>query len=572
MEPLENPSTSSESHSKSSLNKSLPFQEKSSQPAAEIPPITSSINDQNIKETAIISSQNLQSSSENPPQMNIEQAIEEKKPTTATKSSVKKKLIRVASKQKEVSGEEYLQRLMEEREVIVKKSVEKQNIIREDQGREDQIEENKKSPMKIENLYEEYKSKGSSQKTEELPEKSQEKSSKKESIEEFHENKQEKNSKKESLEAMQENSEEKSSNKSPSIAKYLDFSRKQENSRRSLSLNTEKDKAPLELKGKTHSNEQKPEEEKTTEVKSFLEPEIPTEGVLIEENKKIVEEKNINEENLLDTSGFGLSKKKEQEISAKKEMEEKEDEYQRKALEMQGIEKPSLTKFIQEASNDLQEKNVADSGVLDEKNEEKDSNLLGLIQNEEENKSNYVIFSDSMMKLEPELTKTSDSQEKSQEKAVSSQKSSKKSSKKNEKVDIVLTAASEEQKIEEPVVRKTPLRLKAPSPSQKRKSSLKPPSYTREDYQEHLSKRKSPKKSVVKFAENLEISENKNRQAVIEIPLGKEEIIVTRSKVKEEAEAEEKKHVIKQKEVISVAANKVEKKKSHNNKKAKSNL
>ena len=520
------------------------------------------------------------------------------------KKSSRKKLVRVASQQKEVSGEEYLQLLLEEREVEMKKSMGKYR-----EGTEAQPETSShKSVELIEDQSSFRKTKSSSKKFLESDDEGESKQGPLDQQKHVSEETQ----RQDSFGGEERNN----SQEKKSMGKNEEMT----NSQRNKSQNKDEvvsGTKTSEIKKNEEENRRKSDEMRLEEEKK---EDDSIEQIIRTEEKDSKEQKtNINDENYLDTSKFGLSKKKSKE---KEELHsvEKEKELERKALEMQGLEKPSLTNFIEQATRDyemnqgigLETSNVKKSTLLHflEKSAHDQEKSPANAENNEETKTSEI-----KMKLEPQAneevpqaneevpqaneevkeiheienppishqleddkgkedtskkSKSSGKSSKSKSKNQSKSKSKSPEKKENGDIEIIITLDSGDEENKETLetnpVQNPSEELKPKSPQRRRKSSLKPSSYNKDQDVKPVGENKSTKKSAVKFAEMLEISENKNPIIIEDSPKNeritrsKEREMIANEKIeKEEKEEKEEKHQSKSRKMTESKRNRKKK-------------
>ena len=388
-------------------------------------------------------------STQNPPSINLEHDIQKNtEPTpikaestsmmlepTSVKTSLKKKLVRVAAKQQEISGEEYMNLLLAERQEKFKDS--KKHIDLEE------VEDKPKQSLG--------------------------------------------NEPNESLEKHLEDEENLILRKKTSLTK----GNKTEN------------------KEFTNSSTMRLEENPSNEKKDNL----------ISSIRKIKdsEDKTKNDEIILDTSLFGSKKKESSSVIIS---DKKVQEYEEKALELQNVPKPSLMDFIEQADgNDL----------VESKGQPKSSHLLEFLKSPQKSLESESKNIKEVKQKSPEIKIPSKVDEPKH--LTASNKSFRK--KKDMEIKTIVTKHDEEEKhdveleestnndpsklkLEPKINIQDASKLQVNSPDHKRKSSLKPPSTQKDNIVPQSKKKSSVKKSVVKFAENLEISQNKNPE-IIEI-------------------------------------------------------
>lgn len=494
MQPPQNPSTSSSSDFKSTENNPIP-----ASPLKEMKSKSKSNSSlgQDKSENIISVESSLQKNVDltqnngfNPVQIGSEKKLEPESQTLPTnlKTSSKKKLIRVASKPKEVSGEEYLEMLSLERADIMKKSLSKTqyisekpktNIVTEIQEIEEDMPKLKSSIKEFVDSIEE-----------DIPKL-------KRSIRKFIDS-EEKNKEKEKTNADIIRTQSLNS----SIAKYINLEENSKNkSSKSFVL-----------------NEQKPESNHPSAIR------LEDSGVIALSQQ---DELNVNIASALE----------------QRNSEEKEKEYERIALQMQGFKKPSLMSFIEEAID--AENKINDVYDISE-NKEKEyeptktsiniertidlgnhNNLTKANQVENEEQKEPVILNTVLEETSKTLPLN--------EKKINSSKKKESGTKPEVSMKIsIIPPLEDEEKMQVKVSPKTSKsKLHQSNAQERRKSSLKPSSFQKEIIEEEAPKR-SPKKSIVKFAEVLEISENKNPVVSVTI----DEVIKTRSKNDEKKEKE----------------------------------
>lgn len=486
------------------------------------------------------------------------------------KKTSRKKLIRVASPQKEVSGEEYLQALMTEREDQLKKSLskrieaelerasrplvvgEEEHLKKSDEGNElDQPKISKEKSVKKSLKKEEHGDDSSHPKIieERPPSVKRTKSSSRKFVESDDE---EDKTKENLLNQFKHASDEPKREMTPNLRRTESVGSK----RKDVSQNA----SSLDSSAKAIPNQEHPEinkkDNENTAISKFLEEDIP--------QQTTIERKASQEENVLDTSAFGSNKKSIQPIqtaialeenfldtsafgSKKKSIHKEEikaddtmNDLEKKALELQGIGKPSLSDFIENsAPPELEENHEKPSAEMEERKEDK-KRSSEVKSPEKEMESGG---SDSKMKLEPQIEigenlqivkkneRSPEKKEKSAKKSNSgsSRKSSRLSAaKKAENFKIIVSPPPEDKEAQK--------RGSSKNKSPKRKSSLKPSSFNK-DMNESQGERKSQNKSIVKFNEMIQISEIKNPVVYEDSPNTHR---VTRSKFREIPEMEEK--------------------------------
>jgi len=291
-----------------------------------------------------------------------------------------------------------------------------------------------------------------------------------------------------------------------------------------------------------------------------------------------------------------------------------------KLWKCRGQKKPSLTNFIEQATRDyemnqgigLETSNVKKSTLLHflEKSAHDQEKSPANAENNEETKTSEI-----KMKLEPQAneevpqaneevpqaneevkeiheienppishqleddkgkedtskkSKSSGKSSKSKSKNQSKSKSKSPEKKENGDIEIIITLDSGDEENKETLetnpVQNPSEELKPKSPQRRRKSSLKPSSYNKDQDVKPVGENKSTKKSAVKFAEMLEISENKNPIIIEDSPKNER---ITRSKEremkanekieKEEKEEKEEKHQSKSRKMTESKRNRKKK-------------
>lgn len=499
----------------------------------------------------------------------------EERTSQTDKKTSRKKLIRVASPQKEVSGEEYLQTLMVEREDQLKKSLSKRidsEVARANRllGEEERMKKsNEGNEFDQPRLSKEKSVKKSLKKDEHDVDSSQPKiieerppsvKRNKSSSRKFVESDDEEDKNKENpLSQFKHASDEPKREMTPNLRRTESLSlgsKGKDVSQNASSL----DSSAKAIPNQEHSQIRKNDDENPA-ISKFLEEDLP--------HQTNIERKSSHEENVLDTSNFGSKKKSTQPIqtaitleenfldtsafgSKKKSIHKEEikaddtmNNLEKKALELQGIEKPSLSNFIENsAAPELEVNHEKPSGEIEDQKQD---------QRQETSPQKEKESSDSKMKLEPQIKESSESKMKlepqieigenlrsekkierspdKKEKTVrsgSSRKSSRLSeAKKAENFKIIVSPPPEDKEAQK--------RDSPKNKSPKRKSSLKPSSFNK-DMNESQGERKSQNKSIVKFNEMIQISEIKNPVVYEDSPNNQR---VTRSKFKEIPEIEE---------------------------------
>ena len=298
-------------------------------------------------------------------------AFSEERISQTDKKTSRKKLIRVASPQKEVSGEEYLQALMTEREDQLKKSLSKrieaeteEHLKKSNEGHElDQPKISKEKSVKKSLKKVEHDDDLSHPKI--IEERSPSVKRMKSSSRKFVESDDEEDKNKENpLNQLKHASDEPKREMTPNLRRTGSLgSKRKDVSQNAFSLDSS-----------------------ANAIHQVLEEDIPQQTTI--ERKASQEENVLNtstfgskkkstamalEENFLDTSAFGSKKKSihKEEIKADDIMNDLE----KKALELQGIEKPSLSDFIENsAPPELEENHEKPSAEMEERKEDQQIN------------------------------------------------------------------------------------------------------------------------------------------------------------------------------------------------------